>query len=222
MIKQELPVCDTSSPAIEPEKTQELLSEINPSTSSPFMNNTNSQVPAFTSTDQQIPHFNSSISIPHFSPETMTFKNPSVPAFQVINSQFSPNQQSSTSDSMKPFVLTPQVTTLPSFSSQESITVSTSQEVFVTSVCSSQSSTTQELAYQSSIPFLPQSSDSQYHPTDIGSTATTRDEPSSKDLSNYFTVFQSQANSSNSPSTIPMFSVKNFPQISTLAQPLGK
>lgn len=209
-------------PAVEPEKNKELLNEVNPSTSSPFLNNSNSQVPAFKSTEQQIPYFNSSASIPHFSPEITTFKNPTVPAFQVINSQFSPQQQGSSSDSMKPFILTPQVTTLPSFSSQESITVSTSQEPFVTSVCSSQSSATQELAYQSSIPFLPQSSYPQYHPTDVGNTATTRDEPNSKDLSNYFTMFQPQANSSNSSSTIPMFSVKNFPQISPLAQPLGK
>lgn len=221
IISQELPVSDTR-PAIETEKTKEPLNEINPNTSSQLLNTTKSQVPAFTSTDQKIPQFNSSLSIPQNSPELTNFQNSSIPAFQVINSQLSPQQQGFTSDPMKPFVLMPQVTALPSFSSQESIAVSTSQEPFATSVCSSQSATTQELTYQSSMPFSPQYSYSQYQPTDKGNTATATDVQSSKDLSNYFTVFQPQANASNSSSTIPMFSVKNFPQISPLAQPLGK
>jgi len=199
-------------------KEQPPLNESIQTTSTPFLNNTKSETPASSTTDQQIPY--SSNSLPYFPPQIPTFQNPSIPTFQVLNSQYSPQQLSSTSDAIKPYVLTPQVTRLPSFTSQESITIST-QEPSITSTSLAQTATVQELNNQSSNVFPPQSSYSQYHPTDIGGTTTVADVPSSKDISNYFTQFQTQVSQSNSSSTIPMFSVKNFPQMSPLAQPLG-
>jgi len=204
----------------EKSKEQPSFNEIIQTTSTPFLNNTNSETPVSISTDQQIPYSSNSVPLPYFPPQITTFQNPSIPTFQAINSQYSPQQLSSTSDTIKPYVLTPQVTRLPSFTSQDSITTST-QEPSKTSTNLIQTATTQELNNQSSNIFPPQSSYSQYHPTDIGGTTTVADVPSSKDISNYFTQFQTQVSQSNSSSTIPMFSVKNFPQMSPLTQPLG-
>jgi len=207
---------------IEEEKSKEQppLNESIQTTTTPFFNNTQSETPVSISTDQQIPYSSNSVPSPYFPPQITTFQNPSIPTFQVLNSQYSPQQLSSTSDTIKPYVLTPQVTRLPSFTSQESITVST-QEPSIISTSLAQTTTAQELNNQSSNVFPPQSSYSQYHPTDIGGTTTVADVQSSKDISNYFTQFQTQVSQSNSSSTIPMFSVKNFPQMSPLAQPLG-
>ncbi|CAI6361651.1 unnamed protein product [Macrosiphum euphorbiae] len=204
----------------EKSKEQQPLNESIQTASTPFFNNTQSETPVSISTDQQIPYSSNSVPSPYFPPQISTFQNPSIPTFQVLNSQYSPQQLSSTSDTIKPYVLTPQVTRLPSFTSQESITIST-QEPSITSTSLAQTATAQEVNNQSSNVFPPQSSYSQYHPTDIGGTTTVADVASSKDISNYFTQFQTQVSQSNSSSTIPMFSVKNFPQMSPLAQPLG-
>lgn len=201
-------------------KEQPPLNESIQTTSAPFFNNTKSEIPVSISTEQQIPYSSNSVPLPYFPPQITTFQNPSIPPFQVLNSQYSPQQLSSTSDTIKPYVLTPQVTRLPSFTSQESMTIST-QEPSITSTSLAHTATAQELNNQSSNVFPPQSSYSQYHPTDIGGTKTVTDVPSSKDISNYFTQIQTQVSQSNSSSTIPMFSVKNFPQMSPLAQPLG-
>jgi len=208
---------------VEEEKSKEhpLLNESIQTTSTPFFNNTQSETPAVSiSTDQQIPYLSNSVPSPYFPPQITTFQNPSIPTFQVLNSQYSPQQLSSTSDTTKPYVLTPQVTRLPSFTTQEPITIST-QEPPITSTSLAQTATAQELNNQSSNVFPSQNSYSQYHPTDVGGITTVADVPSSKDISNYFTQFQTQVSQSNSSSTIPMFSVKNFPQMSPLAQPLG-
>jgi len=198
------------------------LNESIQTTTIPFFNNTKPETHTSVPTEQQIPYSTNSVPLPYFPPQITTLQNPSIPTFQMLNSQYSPQQQGSTSETIKPYVLTPQVTKLPSFTSQESTTDSTPQETSLTPVSSSQSATTQVLNNQSSNVLPPQSSYSQYHPTDIGCTTTTvADVPSSKEISNYFTQFQSQVSQSNSSSTIPMFSVKNFPQMSPLAQPLG-
>lgn len=198
---------------VEAEKAKEQLSlnEINQTMSTPVLSNTESKMSALTPTNQQIPFL---------PPQITTFQNPSIPTFHVLNSEYSPQQQSSTSETIKPYVLTPQVTDIPSFMSQESTMVTTSQEPSKTSVSLSQSATTQELNNQPSNVFPQQNNYSQYHPTDIGGTTTVA-EPSSQDISHYFTQFQTQVTQSNSSSSIPMFSVKNFPQMSPLAQPLG-
>lgn len=207
---------------VEEEKSKEQppLKESIQTTPAPFFNDTKSEIPVSISTEQQIPYSSNSVPLPYFPPQITTFQNPSIPTFQVLNSQYSPQQLSSTSDTMKPYVLTPQVTRLPSFTSQESIAIST-QEPSITSTNLIHTAAAQELKNESSNVFPPQSSYSQYHPTDIGGTTTVTDVPSSKDISNYFTQFQTQVSQSNSSSTIPMFSVKNFPQMSPLAQPLG-
>lgn len=154
------------------------------------------------------------MSAPYFPPQISTIQNPSIPAFQKLNSELS-----STSETTKPFVLMPQVTTLASLTSQESTIISTSQEPAITSVCSLPTHT-QDLTNQPTVT-LPQTNYSEYHPT-AGGAATIANIPSSKETSNYFTQFQTQVSPSVSSSTIPMFSVKNFPQMSPLAQPLGK
>lgn len=221
-IISDLPVSVNNS-NVEEEKSKEhpLLNESIQTTSTPFFNNTQSETPAVSiSTDQQIPYLSNSVPSPYFPPQITTFQNPSIPTFQVLNSQYSPQQLSSTSDTTKPYVLTPQVTRLPSFTTQEPITIST-QEPPITSTSLAQTATAQELNNQSSNVFPSQNSYSQYHPTDVGGITTVADVPSSKDISNYFTQFQTQVSQSNSSSTIPMFSVKNFPQMSPLAQPLG-
>jgi hypothetical protein len=204
-------------------KEQLPLNESVQTTSIPFINNTKSEMPAITPTDQQIPYSSNSAPLPYFPPQITTFQNPNIPTFQVLNSQYSPQQSGSTSETIKPYVLTPQVTKLPPFTSQESTTVSASEEQSsITPVSLSETATIQELNNQSSNVFSPQSSYSpQSHPTDIGGTTTVADVQNSKDISNYFTQFQTQVSQSNSSSTIPMFSVKNFPQMSPLAQPLG-
>lgn len=202
-------------------KEQLPSNEINPNDSIQILNYTNSPVPTSISTDQQIPYsIPSSVSGLYSSPQITTFQNPSVPTFQLMNSQYNPSQQSSISETIKPFVLMPQVTTLSSFTSPESTTIPTPQGICIPS-CSPQSVNNQELLSQSSAVF-PLQSYPQCHPTDIGGTTTIADLPKSKELSNYFSQFQTQINSSNNSSTIPMFSVKNFPQMSPLAQPLGK
>ncbi|XP_001943457.1 Golgi reassembly-stacking protein 2 isoform X1 [Acyrthosiphon pisum] len=220
-IISDLPVSVNNS-NVEEEKSKEQLplnESIQP-TSTPFFNNTQSETPVSISTDQQIPYSSNSVPSPYFPSQITTFQNPSIPTFQALNSQYSPQQLSSTSDTIKPYVLTPQVTRLPSFTTQEPISIST-QEPSITSTSLAQTATAQELNNQSSNVFPPQSSYSQYHPTDIGGATTIADVPNSKDISNYFTQFQTQVSQSNSSSTIPMFSVKNFPQMSPLAQPLG-
>ncbi|XP_026821916.1 Golgi reassembly-stacking protein 2 isoform X2 [Rhopalosiphum maidis] len=223
-IISDLPVTVNNS-TIEAEQFKEQLplNESIQTTSIPFINKTKPEMPIITPTDQQIPYSSNSAPLPYFPPQINTFQNPNIPTFQVLNSQYSPQQSGSTSETIKPYVLTPQVTKLPPFTSQESTTVSASQEQSsITSVSLSETATIQELNNQSSNIFSPQSSYSpQSHSTDIGSTTTVADVQSSKDISNYFTQFQTQVSQSNSSSTIPMFSVKNFPQMSPLAQPLG-
>lgn len=202
-------------------KEQPQTNESNPNTEPQISNNVNSQAPTLISTDQQIPYSSPSTSVAYIPPQINMIQNPSIPAFHTINSQYSPPPPGTTSETIKPFVLMPQVTTSALFTAQESTTISTPQELTIISTC--QSDTSQTLTYQSSTSvFPPQSNYSQYHPTNVGGTTTTTDVLNSKEISNYFTQFQNQVSQSNNSSTIPMFSVKNFPQISTLAQPLGK
>lgn len=141
-----------------------------------------------------------------------------------MNSHYNPQKISSTYETIKPIVLVPQVTTSPSFISEEFITNSISHEASLTSTSPTQTATSEELNNQkkTSTMISPHSSYSQDHCTNVLGTTTKADEPNSKDISNYFTQFQTQASPSNNSSTIPMFSVKNFPQMSPLAQPLGK
>lgn len=209
---------------IDQTKEQPHSNENNPSTETQILSNVNSQAPILMSTNQHIPYSSPSTSVPYIPPQIDMIQNPSVPAFQTINSQYSSLPPGTTSETIKPFVLMTQVTTLPSFTTQESTSISTPQELTITSSYPAQSDTSQVLTYQSSTSiFPPQSSYSQYHPTNVGGTTTTTDVSNSKEISNYFTQFQTQVSqSTNNSSTIPMFSVKNFPQISPLAQPLGK
>lgn len=210
------------SPAIEIDQTNTLSSnECSSSISTQILNNTNTQASAFNSTDQQISYSSHSA---YFPPQICTFENSSIPAFQVINQSNSQNL-GSTFETIKPYVLMPQVTNLPSFTSQESNNITTSQKSCILpptpSTSLSQPGVTQELTQKSSTEFSLHNSYSQYQPTDVGSTTTVTDVQSSKGISNYFTPFQTQVNPSTNSSSIPMFSVKNFPQISPLAQPLG-
>lgn len=162
------------------------------------------------------------MSVP-YCPSQTTYQNSSVPAFQAINSQDNSQTLGYTNETITPTALMHQITTLPPFTPQVSTTTSTSQEPSITSMSPSRSATSQELNNQSSNVFLPHSSYSQCHSTNVEGTSTTiADEPNSKDISNYFTQFQNQVSPSNNSSKIPMFSVKNFPQMSPLAQPLGK
>jgi len=210
---------------IEAEKSKEELplNESIETTSIPYFDSAKSEIPATTPTDQQIPYSSNSAPLPYFPPQITTFQNPTIPAFQVLSSQYSPPQLVSTSETIKPYVLTPQVTKLPPFTPQDSTAVSESQEPSsITPVSLSETATIHELNKQAPNVFPPQISYSQSQPTDIGGTTTVADVQSSKDISNYFTQFQTQVSQSNSSSTIPMFSVKNFPQMSPLAQPLGK
>lgn len=194
---------------IEQTKEQLQLNENNLSTAAQYLNNTNFQAPTI-SADQQIPYSSPSTSISYFPPQINTIQNSSVPAFQLMNSQYSPQQLGTTSE--KSFVSMP----------QESTTISTIQEPVVTSMCPPQSEMTQESTYQTLTTFPAQINYSEHHPANVGSTTTIMDVQNSKEISNYFTQFQTQASPSNNSSTIPMFSVKNFPQVSPLAQPLGK
>lgn len=195
--------------------------------STQILSNTKEQTSGFTSIDQRtMAPFNSSASVPYYPLSTTSMQNSSAPAFQIVNTQYSPPQLGSVSETVKPFVLTPHVTHLPSFTTQEQElkNINASQEPTMTVVPPSQQpSTTHELTYQMSTTLLPQNSYSQYHhPSNTGGGITiATDVPSSKEISNYFTQYQTQSNPSNDSSTIPMFSVKNFPQMS-LAQPLGK
>lgn len=210
---------------IEAKKSKEELpfNESIETTSTPLFDSAKSEIPATTPTDQQISYSSNSTPLSYFPPQITTFQKPSIPAFQALNSQYSPPQLVSTSETIKPYVLTPQVTKLPPFTPQDSTAVSESQEPSsITSVSLSETATIQELNNQAPNVFPPQISYSLSHPTDIGGTTTVADVQSSKDISNYFTQFQTQVSQSNSSSTIPMFSVKNFPQMSPLAQPLGK
>ncbi|VVC28160.1 Hypothetical protein CINCED_3A020759 [Cinara cedri] len=213
-VNQELPVSDINS-SVEVEQLQS--NEINPSESTQILNNINSAVPVSTSTDQDISYSIPSVSVPYFSPQITTFQNST--AFQVMDSQYNSQQPTFTSETIKPIMLMPQVTTLSSLTLPESTYISTSQGSTIPSAHSLQSVNNQELTYQHTTVFPPQSY-SQYHPTDLGGTTTISDVPKSKELSNYFSQFQTQVSSSNNSSTIPMFSVKNFPQMSPLAQPL--
>ncbi|XP_060853041.1 Golgi reassembly-stacking protein 2 isoform X4 [Rhopalosiphum padi] len=165
-IISDLPVTVNNS-TIEAEQFKEQLplNESIQTTSIPFINNTKSEMPAITPTDQQIPYSSNSAPLPYFPPQITTFQNPNIPTFQVLNSQYSPQQPGSTSETIKPYVLTPQVTKLPPFTSQESTTVSASEE-------------------QSSI--TPSSYSPQSHPTDIGGTTTVADVQSSKDIRNNY------------------------------------
>lgn len=209
------------SPAVEVEQTKEQLSNdiINASVSTLPLNSTISQAPVFTTSDQQVPYSTFSTSVPYFSSPPV--QSSTTHAFHVMNSQYNPNNQlDSTSGVIKPFILTPHVTALPSFTSQESTIVSPTQEPVVSTVSTFQSNT-QELPNHLPI-YSSQNNYSQHHPVDIGGTTTVADIQSSKEISNYFTQFQIQDNSPNDSSTIPMFPVKSFPQMSPLAQPLGK
>lgn len=211
---QENPLAN-SQVEIEQTKEQPQLNEKNLNIAAQYLNNTNSQPPT-TSTVQQ-PYSIPSTSISYFPPQINTIQNSSIP-MQLMNSQNIPQQLDTSSE--KPFLLMPQVTNLSTFTTQESTTFTTPQESVVTSACSFQSATTQESAYQSSVISV-QNSHSQYFPTNVGGTTSATDKHNSKEISNYFTQFQTQASPSNNSSTIPMFSVKNFPQVSPLAQPLG-
>jgi len=200
-------------------KEQQQLNENNPNTMAQNLNNTNSQAPN-TLTDQEIPYSIPSTSISYFPPQINTIQN-STPVFQLTNSHYSPQQLSVTSE--KSFVLTPQLTNFSTFTTQESnTTISTSKEPVITSVCPLQSGTKQDSIHQSPIIFSAQNNLSQYLPINAGGTTNVTDVQNSKEISNYFTQFQTQASSSNNSNTIPMFSVKNFPQVSPLTQPLGK
>lgn len=125
---------------------------------------------------------------------------------------------------MKHIDFVPQVTNSSSFTSQEFTTNSIPHESSLTSTSPSQTASSVELNNQktSSVTFLPHSSYSKDHSTNVEGSATNADEPNLKDTNNYFTQFQTQVSPSSNSSTIPMFSVKNFPQMSPLAQPLGK
>lgn len=204
--------------SVEVEETKEnlLTNENSSNTSTMLLNNTSCEAPSLMSTEQQIPFCSSPpVSAPYFPPKISTIQNPSIPAFKKLNSELN-----STSETTKPFILMPQVTTLASVTSQESTIISTSQEPAISSVCS-QPSNIQGLTNQPTVT-PPLMNYSEYHPTNVGSTAKIANIPSSKETSNYFTQFQTQVSPSNNSSTIPMFSVKNFPQMSPLAQPLGK
>lgn len=191
------------------------------------MNNINQQASALTAGDQQIPYSNPVAPV-NFPQQVTSLPNSSVPVptFQTINSQqYGLQQHTSTHETLKPYVLMPQVTTLYTTqnTAPESTAVSTPEEPIMPlpSVSSPQSITTQASTYQPPV-FSPQNNYSQYHPTNVGGTTTVADIQNSKEISNYFTQFQNQVAPPNSISTIPMFSVKNFPQMSPLAQPLGK
>lgn len=222
IVNQELPVPVNSTSEVEQIKEQPPSNENNSNIPTQVLDNTNSQTSVFESTNQQLPYSSPSSSVPYFSPQITSFQN-STPAFHTTNCQYFPQQLEPTSDTMKPFVLTPHVTTLSSITSQESTSVSTSQVPVISTVCSPQTISAQEnITYQSPAAFPPQSIYSQYHPADIGGTTTIADVQTSKEISNYFPQIQTQANPTNNSSSIPMFSVKNFPQMSPLAQPLGK
>lgn len=206
IVSQEIPVSVNNSVEVEQNKEDPESNKINSSLPPQIQCSTDTQTPVLTTTEQQMPYSNPSASVPYFSSATTTTQNSPVPAFQVINSQYNP--QLSTFETVKPFGIIPQVTPLQSFTTQG---LTTFQEP------SSQLSSTQELSDQSTS--IITQSGSQCYPTDV--KCTTSDVSSSKEISNYFTQYQNQANPLNS-STIPMFSVKNFPQMSPLAQPLGK
>ena len=179
-IISDLPVSiDNSTAETEKSMEQPPLNESIQTTSTTFFNNTKSETPPSLPSDQQIPYSSNSVSLPYFPPQITTIQNSSNPTFQVLNSQYSPQQLSNTSEA-KPYVLTPQITKLPSFTSQESTTIST-QEPSIIPMSLPQTVTTQELNDQSSNIFPPQSNYSQYHPTDVGGTTTLGDVPSSKE-----------------------------------------
>lgn len=164
------------------------------------------------------------MSIPYFPSPATIFQNSSTPAFPVTNPHYNSQKLGSTNETMKHIVMVPQVTSSPSFTSQEFTTNSIPHESLLTSTSPSQTTTSAEFNNQekSTLIFLPHSSYSKDHSNNSESTATKADEPNSKDAINYFTQFQTQVSPSSNSSTIPMFSVKNFPQMSPLAQPLGK
>jgi len=191
------------------------------------LNNTKEETSGFTSIDQPTPlTFNPSASVPYYSPPTTSMQNPSVPAFQIVNTQYSSPQLGSISETVKPFVLTPRATPFSSFNTQEQElkNINVSQESTMSVAPPSQQPSTHELTFQMSTTFPPQNSFSQYHhPSNtVGGITIATDVSSPKEISNYFTQYQTQSNPSHVSSTIPMFSVKNFPQVSPLAQPLGK
>lgn len=215
------------SPSVEVEQTKEqpMSNDSNQSAPTQILNSINQQESSLTAGDQQIPYSSPGLPV-NFPQQVTSLPNSSVPvsAFQTVNSQqYGHQQHTSTHETLKPYVLSPQVTTLytTQLTESESTAVSTPEELTMPSVGSPQSVTTQASTYQSPV-FPPQNNYSQYHPTNVGGTTTVADIPNSKEISNYFTQFQNQVAPSNSISTIPMFSVKNFPQMSPLAQPLGK
>lgn len=188
--------------------------------------NTKNQASAFTSADQQtLPIFNPNVSVSYYPMPTTLMQPPLKPAFQKVNPQYSSQQLESTSETIKPFMLMPHVTPLPLFTTKEQESKNINMLPTTPVVYSTQlSSTTQELTNTITSAFSPQNSYSQYHhSTNIrGDSTNASSVQNSKEISNYFTHHQTQTNTSNVSSTIPMFSVKNFPQISPLAQPLGK
>lgn len=206
----------------EQKKEQPQSYEINAIASTQLPSITSSQAPAFISSDQQIPYPNSSAPL-YNSLQTATILNSSASVFPLMNPECSSQHLNSTPETIKPVVLMPQMTHLPSFTTQELTTVNTTHDPNMSTKCHSQQSST---ADESSHPVLnvysSQDSCSQYYPTDVGANRTITDLPRSKEISNYFNQVQTQNNSSNTSSTIPMFSVKNFPQMSPLAQPIGK
>lgn len=204
-------------------KEQPQSYEINASTSTQVPSITNSQALAFVSSDQQIPYSNSSAPL-HYSFQTAKIQNSSAFALPLMNPECSSQHLNSIPpETIKPMVLMPQMTHLPSFTTQELNTVNTTDEPTMLTKCPSQQSTTVESTYPVLNVYSSQDSCSQYYPSGVGANTTITDVPCSKEISNYFNQVQTQNKSSNtSTSTIPMFSVKNFPQMSPLAQPIGK
>lgn len=206
----------------EQKKVQLQSYEINANASAQVSSITGSQVPAFISSDQQIPYSNSSTPL-YNSLQTATIQNNSASALPLMNLECSSQHLNSTAETIKPVVLMPQMTHLPSFTTQELTTVNTTHDPTMSTKCpSQQSSTADKSTYPALNVYSSQDSSSQYYPTDVGANRTITDLPRSKDISNYFNQVQTHNNSSNTSSTIPMFSVKNFPQMSPLAQPIGK
>lgn len=206
----------------EQKKEQPQSYEINANISTQVSSITSSQALAFISSDQQIPCSNSSA--PLYNPlQTVTIQNSSASALPLMNPEYSSQHLNTTPETIKPVVLMPQMTHLPSFTTQKLTTVNTTHDPTMSTKCpSQQSATANESTYPVLNVYSSQDSCSQYYPTDDGANRTITDLPRSKEISNYFNQVQTQNNSSNTSSTIPMFSVKNFPQMSPLAQPIGK
>ncbi|XP_050532528.1 Golgi reassembly-stacking protein 2 isoform X2 [Daktulosphaira vitifoliae] len=146
-----------------------------------------------------------------------TFQNHSISNTQLSTSQYYMHQQGPIPELMKPYVLTPEVKVLSQYTSENSVPTIT-QNVMTSPISSTQSNqiTNDQYAPQNNhVLFNTNNSIS----NDSLSTMEPQDK-NSKSISNYFTQNPQQTFQNNSD-TIPMFSVKNFPQMSPLTQPLG-